>query len=190
MTIPTIFESCRPRADVLAGAVTEADFAADLSQVVVGEGAADYVDPARFFANTYPTRGLKSLLANVCARLSGAGGEAASIFRLDTSYGGGKSHGLIALCHAAGGGVDLPGISEFVDPALLPRGRVRIAAFDGENADPANGRRMEGGHLAFTPWGEIATALAGRDGYERVRTSAGSRPGPKRCVSCSAANRR
>ncbi len=171
MTIPTIFESCRPRADVLAGAVTEADFAADLSQVVVGEGAADYVDPARFFANTYPTRGLKSLLANVCARLSGAGGEAASIFRLDTSYGGGKSHGLIALCHAAGGGVDLPGISEFVDPALLPRGRVRIAAFDGENADPANGRRMEGGHLAFTPWGEIATALAGRDGYERVRTS-------------------
>ena len=30
MIIPTIFETCRPRADVLRGAITEADFAADL----------------------------------------------------------------------------------------------------------------------------------------------------------------
>ena len=178
MTVPTIFESCCPRADVLAGAVAEADFAADLAQVIVGEGGDDYVDPARFFANTYPTRGLRNLLANVCGRLSGAGGEAASIFRLDTSYGGGKSHGLIALCHAARSGAEAPGIAEFVDPALLPKGRVRVAAFDGENADPANGRRMDGGHLAFTPWGEIASALGGRDGYERIRASDETRIAP------------
>ena len=126
MTVPTVFETCRLRADVLEGAVT----------------------------------------------------EAASIFRLDTSYGGGKSHSLIALCHAARGVRDVPGIAEFVDPALLPRGRVRIAAFDGENADPANGRRMEDGHLAYTPWGEIASALAGKDGYERVRRSDESRIAP------------
>ena len=178
MTVPTIFDSCRPRPDVLAGAVAEADFAADLAQVIVGKGKDDYVDPAYFFANTYPTRGLRNLLANVCGRLSGAGGEAASIFRLDTAYGGGKSHGLIALCHAARSGVDVPGIAEFVDPALLPRGRVRIAAFDGENADPANGRRMDGGHLAFTPWGEIASALGGKDSYERIRTSDETRVAP------------
>lgn len=178
MTVPTIFDSCRPRPDVLSGSVTEADFAADLAQVIVGEGRDDYVDPARFFANTYPTRGLRNLLANVCGRLGGAGGEAASIFRLDTSYGGGKSHGLIALCHAARSGVDVPGIAEFVDPELLPGGRVRIAAFDGENADPANGRRMDGGHLAFTPWGEIASALGGKDGYERIRTSDEKRIAP------------
>ena len=178
MTVPTIFDSCRPRPDVLAGAVAEADFAADLAQVIVGEGRDAYVDPARFFANTYPTRGLRNLLANVCGRLGGAGGEAASIFRLDTSYGGGKSHGLIALSHAARSGADVPEIAEFVDPALLPGGRVRIAAFDGENADPANGRRMEGGHLAFTPWGEIASALGGKDGYERIRTSDEKRVAP------------
>ncbi len=130
--------------------MTEADFAADLAQVIVGEGTADYLDPALFFANTYPTRSLKNLLANVCGRLSGAGGEFASIFRLDTSYGDGKSRGLIALCHAARSGLDVPGMAEFVDPAPVPRGRVRIAAFDGENADPANGRRMEGGHLTYT----------------------------------------
>ncbi len=178
MKVPTIFESCRPRPDVLAGTVTEADFAADLAQVVAGRGAADYLDPERFFANSYPTRGLANLLANVCRRLSGAGGDVAPIFRLDTSYGGGKSHGLIALCHAARSGPDLPGIAEFVDPALLPRGPVRVAAFDGENADPANGRRMKEGHLAFTPWGEIASALAGRAGYDRVRASDETRVAP------------
>ena len=74
MTIPTIFETCRPRADVLKGAITEADFAADLAQVITGSGNPEYLDPARFFAITYPTRGLKNLLANVCRRLSGARG--------------------------------------------------------------------------------------------------------------------
>ncbi len=61
--------------------------------------------------------------------------------------------------------------AEFIDPDLIPSGEVRIAAFDGENADPANGRRMGDGVLAYTPWGEIAYALAGQQGYERVRRS-------------------
>ena len=178
MTAATIFETCHPRSDVLQGSVTEADFAADLAQVITGQGSQEYLEPARFFANTYPTRGLKDLLANVCRRLTGAGGEAAAIFRLDTSYGGGKTHGLIALCHAARGMEDVESAAEFVDPALLPSGPVRIAAFDGENADPANGRAMGDGILACTPWGEIAYALAGSDGYERVRNSDEKRIAP------------
>ena len=172
MTIPNIFETCQPRADVIKGSLTEADFAADLAQVISGQGSDEYCEPARFFANTYPTRGLQNLLDNVCRRLSGAGGEVAAIFRLDTSYGGGKTHGLIALSHAARGMVGVSNIEEFVDPSLLlPEGRVRIAAFDGENTDPANGRAMGDGVLAHTPWGEIAYALAGKDGYARVRNS-------------------
>ena len=115
--------------------------------------------------------GLKNLLANVCRRLSGAGGEAAAIFRLDTSYGGGKTHGLIALVHAVSSGSDVATIGEFVDPPLLPGSPVRVAAFDGENADPANGCAMGDGVLARSPWGEIAFALAGKAGYERVRNS-------------------
>ncbi len=134
MSIPTIYKTCRPRTDVLQGNFADADFAADLAQIIVGKGNEEYLDPARFFANTYPTRGLKNLLANVCRRLSGAGGEAAAIFRLDTSYGGGKTHGLIALTHAARGMNDVPNVPEFVDSSLLPGGPVRIAAFDGENA--------------------------------------------------------
>jgi hypothetical protein len=107
----------------------------------------------------------------------------AAIFRLDTSFGGGKTHGLIALVHAARGmpGVDDP--SEFIDPTLIPQETVRVAAFDGENADPANGRRMGDGVMAYTPWGEIAYALAGEKGYERVRRSAdpGTNPHARHC---------
>ena len=171
MTIPTIFETCRPRPDVLKGAVAEADFAADLAQVIAGRGPREYLDPVRFFANTYPTRGLANLLLNVCRRLTGTADAAAAIFRLDTSYGGGKTHGLIALAHVASGLHRIPNIAEFIDPSLLPNGPVRVAAFDGENADPANGRAMGDGVLAHTPWGEIAYALAGKDGYARVRAS-------------------
>ena len=176
--LPTIFESCQPRADVLEGNISEADFAADLAQVIVGRGSKEYIDPRRFFGNTYPTEGLKVLLKNVCQRLSDAGGSVSAIFRLDTSYGGGKTHGLIALAHAARGMQGVANIADFIDPALLPTGKVRIAAFDGENADPANGRKMAEGVLAHTPWGEIAYELAGVAGFERVRKSDEQRVAP------------
>ncbi len=169
--LPTIFDTCRLREDVRRGAITEADFAADLAQVISREASKEYSDPALFFANTYPTRGLKNLLDNVCRRLSGAGGEVASIFRLDTSYGGGKTHGLIALAHAATGMKGVTNVDEFLDPDLVPKGKVRLASFDGENADPANGRAMGDGVLAKTPWGEIAYLLAGPGGYASVRAS-------------------
>ena len=170
-SLPAIFDLCQPRADVLAGKTADADFAADLASVIAGTASAEYGDAARFFANTYPTRGLRDLLANVCARLSGADAAAATIFRLDTTYGGGKTHGLIALLHAAGGMKGVANAGEFLDARLLPTGAVRIAAFDGENADPANGRAVGEGILAYTPWGELAYALAGNAGYQRVRRS-------------------
>jgi hypothetical protein len=171
MALPTLFDVCTPREDVRKGLLTEADFAADLAQVLRGDAPEEYLDPVRFFANTHPTRGLRNLLFNVCGRLRGDGGGAASIFRLDTNYGGGKTHALIALSHAARGMPGVQNVDEFIDPALLPAAGVRIAAFDGENADPANGRSLGNGLRAYTPWGEIAHALAGGEGYARVRKS-------------------
>ncbi len=172
MIVPLVYDLCDPRADVKAGSSSDADFAADLSYVVRGSGGPlEYSDPARFFTNTYPTRGLRNLLSQVLTRLTGQTGAISAIFRLDTSFGGGKTHGLIALTHAARGMAGVAQVDEFVAPGLIPRGPVRIAAFDGENADPANGRRLEENLFAFTPWGEIAYALAGRTGYERVRRS-------------------
>lgn len=171
MSVPTIFDLCQPRDDVVRGAIQEADFAADLAQVLRGEAPDETKIPAQFFANTHPTQGLKNLLHNVCLRLAGRGGEVSSIFRLHTQYGGGKTHSLIALTHAANGMQGVGSIDEFVDPAIVPRGRVRIAAFDGENADPASGRTMGGGVRALTPWGELAYQLAGASGYEAIRAN-------------------
>ena len=165
---PSIFDICQPRPDVLVGRVADADFAADLASVIDGRPSAEYPEPAHFFANTYPTRGLRDSLANVCRRLSGLGGEAATIFRLDTTYGGRKTHGLIALVHAAAGMKGVADVGEFVEPGLLPAGGVRIAAFDGENADPANRRAMGDGVLARTPWDEIACTAMHRKRQRRV----------------------
>ena len=79
-----IFDVCEPRPDVLAGTV-ESDFAGGSGSSHSGEATDEYADPAQFFARTYPTAGLRDLLAHFCRRLSGAGGDAAAIFRLDTS---------------------------------------------------------------------------------------------------------
>ena len=88
MTVPTIFETCRPRPDVLTGAI--ADFAADLASVIAGRASPGYLDPVRFFADTYPTRGLRNLLANVCRRLAGAGAGGG---RSRDDGGGGRAGG-------------------------------------------------------------------------------------------------
>jgi len=171
MSPPTIYELCRPRADVLEGRIRDEDFAADLSQVLKGTAPDLYKNPAVFFTNTHPTRGLRELFLAVVDRLTGAGSQLGSILRLDTSYGGGKTHALIGLNHILTAADQIPNLAEFIDPARLPSQKVTVAAFDGENADPMNGRRMEGNVLAFTPWGELAVQLAGPAGYERIRNS-------------------
>jgi hypothetical protein len=175
--VKTIFDLCRPRKDILGGSLKDSDFAADLAQVLNGTALDEYAKPDLFFANTYPTEGLKKLLANVFQRLSNQGG-AAAIFRLDTQYGGGKTHALIALAHAAQSMRKVTNAAEFLPPSLLPAGPVRLAAFDGENADPGNGRALDKNIRAFTPWGEIAFALAGREGFDLVRRSDEERIAP------------
>ncbi|MBE9018013.1 ATP-binding protein [Chroococcidiopsidales cyanobacterium LEGE 13417] len=165
----TLFEICSPRPDILKGDIRESDFAADLAQVINGTAPLEYALPNKFFANTHPTQGLKALLKIVCQRLQGLGGSA--VLRLDTQYGGGKTHSLIALTHAAQGMKGVENILEFIDPELVPTIAVRLAAFDGENADPLNGRPLGDGLRAYTPWGELAYGLAGVAGYEKVRQS-------------------
>jgi len=178
MALPSIYDLCKPRDDVANGTIADSDYAANLANVLNGSASRDYTDAPTFFTNTYPTEGLKELLVNVCGRLSGEGESVSAVFRLDTSFGGGKTHGLIALVHAAAGMKGVMNTSEFLDPALVPNGTVRVAAFDGENADPANGRPMGEGIRAHTPWGEIAYQLAGKPGYEIVRRSDEQRIAP------------
>src|SRR6056297_124113 len=134
MKNPLIFDTCQPRADVLSGAVSESSYAADLEMVLDGSAPPDYLDPDRFFAHTHPTRGLKRLLESVFTRLTARPSQIGSIFRLDTRYGGGKTHALIALSHICKSAGSITRLEEFVDSKLLPKENIRVAAYDGQSA--------------------------------------------------------
>ena len=90
-----IFDTCRPRPEVLAGDLTEDTFAARLRDVVEGKADAAYQDPAVFFRNTFPTEGLRTLTREVLGRLSGQEPANSPFVRLETSFGGGKTHNLM-----------------------------------------------------------------------------------------------
>ena len=88
-----------PHDDILAGRLTMDVFAADLWEVFQGRAPDEYQDPQRFFQKTYPTEGLTNLLAVVEKRLHGRGGD--PVIQVQTPFGGGKTHALIAMYHKA-----------------------------------------------------------------------------------------
>ena len=174
----TIFETCVPRNEVLRGELREQQFAASLTRVLRGEADEIYGDPAKFFANTYPTGGLKALLHEALGRLSGSMPSNAPIIRLETSFGGGKTHNLIALLHLCRGGVAPKLAARFVSPEWLPDRPIRkIAGIVGPDMDVANG--IDHGALqTHTVWGEIAYQIGGEAGYEIARKSDEQRTPP------------
>ena len=148
-----------PHPDIRAGTFDESVFAADLADVVADRGPLEYRAAATFFRKTYPTRGLVELLATVLARLSGRGtGEA--VIQIQTPFGGGKTHSLIALYHLFTAGqrlADQDLVSQTLKAAAVGEvPSVRVATFVGTAADP----------LGRTPWGSLAEQL-GR--YELLR---------------------
>ncbi|MCY4057241.1 MAG: DUF499 domain-containing protein, partial [Gammaproteobacteria bacterium] len=174
-----IQRTCIPRADILAGGLVDKHFAAQLDQVVRrAPGYEAYADAERFFELTFPTRGLRDLLAGTFARLSGQPRAAPSaehaVFRYETSFGGGKTHGLIALWHLAAGARPA-NVSEFVDPGLLPSA-CQAAAVVGDALDPVNGVRGDDGVTTWTLWGEIARQL-GPEAWKLVASSDEARTG-------------
>jgi len=88
-----------PHEDILQGRLTMDVFAADLWEVYKKRAPAEYQDADIFFKKTYLTKGLKNLLEMMEKRLEGRGGD--SIIQLQTPFGGGKTHALIALYHKA-----------------------------------------------------------------------------------------
>ena len=123
--------------------------------MVSGRGPLEYRDAATFFRRTYPTQGLVNLMAAVLSRLAGQGrGEA--VIQIQTPFGGGKTHALIALYHlfaAWDPWSDAP--PDVVSWALEAAGvdgvpSARVVSFVGTASDPLAGR---------TPWGVLAEAL-------------------------------
>ena len=109
-----------PHEDVLKGTFQQAEFAADLSRVHAGSATAEYQDPALFFQRTFITEGMRLLLDSVLKRLVGRGGD--PVIQLQTAFGGGKTHTMLAVYHLAKGEVpvsDLPGIPPILDSAQI-----------------------------------------------------------------------
>ena len=145
---------CVARDDVLEGRLADNHFAAQLDKVVRdAEHYPVYGDAEAFFAQTYPTSGLKKLLTKTFGRLTGAKGVAGEngVLRPTTSFGGGKTHGLTAVYHLAKGARP-SNITEFLDPGLLPDGPVQVAALVGDALDPTAGIETNG-HRTYTMWG-------------------------------------
>ena len=141
--------------DVEAGALTEAVFAIDLGAIAVGDPNVPVVnrDPEAFFRATYLTADLQRLLEEVLASLAGKSGYN-RVLKLRTPFGGGKSHTLASLLHAARKRDALDAIPEakgFARP-----GDVAVAVFDGEKFDARNGKTLEDGRTIQTMWGWIA----------------------------------
>src|SRR5438445_1814714 len=93
-------EVASPHGDVSAGRYQQAEFAADLAQVIQGRADVEYQDPSEFFARTFVTQGMRSLLVVALQRVAGLGGE--PVVKLKTSFGGGKTHTMLALYHLLG----------------------------------------------------------------------------------------
>lgn len=131
-------EVITPHEDVATGRYSQAEFAADLAQVWRGEGSDEYRDPKEFFRRTYLTEGLRRLLADAVLRLAGTGGD--PIVDLQTNFGGGKTHSLLALYHLFSGvkASDLTGVEEILRDSGtdLPSG-VRRAVLVGTWVSPA-----------------------------------------------------
>lgn len=175
----SLYDSVEPRHDVLVGTLADSVFAASLDEVVAGTAPAAYADAASFFASTYPSSGLRSLLGEVFGRLSGVQPDAAPVIRLETNLGGGKTHNLIAAYHVARGGLSATSAPEYLDPALLPAEAVRVGVFVGTAVGATSFPTTDG----ITPhclWGHLALGLGGARAYgfvaadDEARTAPGS----------------
>lgn len=141
--------------DVESGTLTEAVFAIDLGAIAAGDPNVPIVNrnPEAFFRATYLTVDLRKLLDEVLASLAGKAGYN-RVLKLRTPFGGGKSHTLAALLHAARDRQALNVIPEakgFANP-----GPVAVAVFDGEKFDARNGKTLDDGQTIQTMWGWIA----------------------------------
>jgi hypothetical protein len=162
---------------VLSGGLADSHFAAQLDQVVRNpEAYPIYGDPGEFFALTFPTAGLRRLLARTFGRLSRTKVEGAEhgVIRAETSFGGGKTHSLMAVYHLAKGARPA-NLTDFLDPAILPE-RCQVAAVVADTLDPENGLVTDG-IRSYTMWGEIAAQL-GPDAYATLRASDEGRTAP------------
>jgi predicted AAA+ superfamily ATPase len=162
-------EIVTPHADVASGRYQQAEFAADLWQVHLGEGSDEYRKPAEFFRRTFLTESLKGLLVGAAERLTGKGGD--PVVQLQTNFGGGKTHSMLALYHMFGGTApsELAGMDTVMAAAgvsKLPTARRVVLV--GNKISPGNPSTKPDGTVVRTLWGELAYQLGGKKAFARI----------------------
>lgn len=169
-----------PHEDVLKGTFQQSEFAADISSVHEGKAPAGYLDPVLFFERTFITEGMRLLMLSVLKRLSGQGGD--PVIQLQTAFGGGKTHTLLAVYHLVNGKAaasKMQGIPGLLDSAnLMEAPHARLVVLDGTKLSP-NQPAARGNCMVSTLWGELAWQLGGADAYAQIADadSSGTAPG-------------
>jgi hypothetical protein len=170
-----------PNLDVLEGRFTDAEFAADLFAVDSGQATDEYGSAQSFFRITFLTEGLKRVLTSTLRRLSGKGGD--PVIGLQTSFGGGKTHTMLAVYHLAQSATldGLAGTEALTNDAGVTQWRKpRVAAFVGTSKGADVSLVLKDGPRVHTIWGYLAWRLAGETGLalmaeaEAARTNPGS----------------
>ena len=165
-------EIAKPHRDVLEGSFKQSEFAADITRVATGAAAPEYQNAETFFARTCITEGMRLLLISLARRLAGQGGD--PVIQLQTAFGGGKTHTMLAVLHLASRKAPadrLEGIPPLLDEAgihELPA--ARVAVLDGIDLALSQGKK-HGRQTANTLWGEMAWQLLGPVGYELLAAS-------------------
>ena len=169
-----------PHKDVLEGTFQQSEFAADITAVNTGKATREYQDAVAFFDRTFITEGMSLLLTQVALRLAGKGGE--PVVQLQTAFGGGKTHTMLAVYHLATRKCalsDLAGVSPLIDRAgLMDVAQARVAVLDGTAHAPGQAWKR-GKQTIKTLWGELAWQLGGADAYAIVKDAdaTGTSPG-------------
>jgi predicted AAA+ superfamily ATPase len=163
-------EVVTPHKDVASGRYQQAEFAADLWQVHLGEGTDEYKKPVEFFRRTYLTESLKQLLVGAVRRISGQGSD--PVVQLQTNFGGGKTHSMLALYHLFSG--TAPSELSGIDGVLQEAGATKLptakrVVLVGNKISPGNPVKKSDGTIIRTLWGELAWQLGGKKAFERVR---------------------
>jgi predicted AAA+ superfamily ATPase len=163
-------EVVMPHDDVASGRYQQAEFAADLWQVHLGEGTPEYRDPVEFFRRTYLTESLKDMLVGAVRRLTVGGGD--PVVQLQTNFGGGKTHSMLALYHLFSGvsPSELPGIDKVMSAAGASKvPMARRVVLVGNKISPGNPSTKPDGTVVRTLWGELAWQLGGKSAFARLR---------------------
>jgi predicted AAA+ superfamily ATPase len=169
-----------PHRDVLEGTFQQSEFAADITAVNTGKASREYQDAVAFFERTFITEGMSLLLTQVAQRLAGKGGE--PVIQLQTAFGGGKTHTILAVYHLANRTCalsDLAGVAPLVERAgLMDVPHARVAVIDG-NAHAPGQPWKRGRQTIKTLWGELAWQLGGAEAFALVKESdtSGTSPG-------------